>query len=630
MNILDYFENKMSNEQLQNQSTNRKITDFINDLIRNDIINLKEYQILLDFIKNNGSITEYHKLKKILEKLSNNKQKDYCINQEGLDNLISIFDNYQDYDNSLETMQTENKINNIVFTIDQLNALENIFNFLKDDEQYMYLLCGYAGSGKTTIVAKLIHYLVVHNYIKKVAMTAPTNQAVNVLKNKFKENISELVSAKILNNNTVNMNDQLNILEKAGIKINFLTIHKLLSYKSDINHEGKQIFTKSGKSSIDHYNLIIIDECSMISKDVIDNTYKEIKKIKDLGSIYPKIIFVGDPAQLPPVNEKVSSVFDKNINMSILKEIVRTSDNNVIGICNDIRNWVLDDKHLPKMVPYKSKKVYLTNKQNRNKIETNWFKRVLSYHKKEKPSIILTWTNKQTNIYNDKIREALFGNNLPSFIEGETLVFRDYYNFKDENDNKFYASEQVRVNEVDVVHKVIKRLSDNFDIKIKSKIKKEILNLVSRCIKNINTNTAKSYDVWKLIITKVLNINNNNVKSNIYVINNLNEYKKDKDYIAREMGKLSDNIFVDYDFERNYINNNILKPVWKEIHGNFFEPFADVRYGYSITTHSGQGTNYYNVFVDMDDITKNKNKNEMKRCLYTALTRTSNEVHIIV
>ena len=35
------------------------------------------------------------------------------------------------------------------------------------------------------------------------------------------------------------------------------------------------------------------------------------------------------------------------------------------------------------------------------------------------------------------------------------------------------------------------------------------------------------------------------------------------------------------------------------------------------------------VFVDAHDIFKNNNANEAKRCIYTALTRTSNELHIL-
>ena len=38
---------------------------------------------------------------------------------------------------------------------------------------------------------------------------------------------------------------------------------------------------------------------------------------------------------------------------------------------------------------------------------------------------------------------------------------------------------------------------------------------------------------------------------------------------------------------------------------------------------------YYNVYIDAGDIMKNNKDTEMKRCLYTAFTRTENELNIL-
>jgi ATP-dependent exoDNAse (exonuclease V) alpha subunit len=77
------------------------------------------------------------------------------------------------------------------------------------------------------------------------------------------------------------------------------------------------------------------------------------------------------------------------------------------------------------------------------------------------------------------------------------------------------------------------------------------------------------------------------------------------------------------------INEYIGKPIWKHLHETLIEPFANVSYGYAITCHKAQGSNYYNVFVDASDLMKNNKESEMRRCLYTAFTRTENELHVL-
>jgi hypothetical protein len=77
------------------------------------------------------------------------------------------------------------------------------------------------------------------------------------------------------------------------------------------------------------------------------------------------------------------------------------------------------------------------------------------------------------------------------------------------------------------------------------------------------------------------------------------------------------------------INEIIGKPLWKNFHDTCIEPFAQLSYGYAITCHKAQGSNYYNVFVDAGDIMKNNKESEMRRCLYTAFTRTINELNVL-
>lgn len=82
---------------------------------------------------------------------------------------------------------------------------------------------------------------------------------------------------------------------------------------------------------------------------------------------------------------------------------------------------------------------------------------------------------------------------------------------------------------------------------------------------------------------------------------------------------------------RNTLDEYLITPLNKNWYNIYIKPFAKVSYGGSITSHKSQASTYCNVFVDLDDIyDNNKNIDEMKRCLYTAMTRASSEIHIII
>jgi ATP-dependent exoDNAse (exonuclease V) alpha subunit len=77
------------------------------------------------------------------------------------------------------------------------------------------------------------------------------------------------------------------------------------------------------------------------------------------------------------------------------------------------------------------------------------------------------------------------------------------------------------------------------------------------------------------------------------------------------------------------IDEHIIRKLWKEFNSKFVDTFAKVNMSYAMTTHKSQGSTFHNVFIDMIDILKNFSKIDANRCLYTAISRTANEVHIL-
>ena len=75
--------------------------------------------------------------------------------------------------------------------------------------------------------------------------------------------------------------------------------------------------------------------------------------------------------------------------------------------------------------------------------------------------------------------------------------------------------------------------------------------------------------------------------------------------------------------------NSVLTRLWDFYYFQFIDQFADIIYGYAITTHKSQGSTYQNVYIDMSDIIHNNpNHKNSHQCLYTAVTRASEKIKI--
>jgi ATP-dependent exoDNAse (exonuclease V) alpha subunit len=56
--------------------------------------------------------------------------------------------------------------------------------------------------------------------------------------------------------------------------------------------------------------------------------------------------------------------------------------------------------------------------------------------------------------------------------------------------------------------------------------------------------------------------------------------------------------------------------------------FAQMRPSHAITSHKSQGSTFHSVYVHVQDIMLNKNRIEMLRALYVAITRSSTKLHL--
>lgn len=531
------------------------------------------------------------------------------------------------------------------------NDITNYFNFNKtteiSDEKKSknikkteitgneYLLIGYAGTGKTTLVTKLILDLIKSNKCKNIAIAAPTHKAVNIAKSKLFNNINE--------HETLTKN------------IKIMTIHRLLNYKSVINGEGEKLFEKSKIDPAWYiYDLIVIDECSMLSDQIIDDIDSILKDKKNKNV---KIMYVGDPAQLPPVNQKRSVIFDKNIKKNILDQIIRTKNSLIMELCNEHRNWIINkkDENIPNIIKYIHDKI----KGFRKFDHEVWLKHYISNFQKSNNnynnSIILTWTNGKCKKYNDYIRKALFKkDDLDHFEKGEILIFNDFHRIEDdeipekedgeeEKQEKkfinFYTSEQVKIVK-------IKKCTHKFNkikVTISNSIPSEMNEFIKTKVKEINVLLNEDIKVFNLKINRIsdMGINKKPKKYLIYFVHPDSQdiYKNILSKIEVIIMEIKENTIKKIEKNKKLCNikkcslifdiEKKVNKVYTEVQLHVIDCFANMNYGYCITVHKSQGSTFENVYIDMGDILKNKNEEETMKCLYTALTRTSETLQLL-
>ena len=576
---------------------------------------------------------------------------------------------------------------NIILNEEQQNVYNNLLKFLQSDESEV-LLIGYAGTGKTTLITKFINDIINNKLVKRIALAAPTHKAVGIIKNKLYGNIYDK-----------------NLMKYVEI----LTIHRLLNYQNYIDNNGNTYFAKGlVDTNWDIYNLIVIDECSMLNNQIINDILLELERNYENKNNKLKVIYLGDPAQLPPVNQKISKIFTRDITKYYLEKIIRTNNNNIMDLSNQHRKWILsgNDDDMPNLEKYNSTTIKIHNNTS------VWLNNFINNNNKN--NIILCWTNKKCNLYNDYIRKAIFKKeNLSKYELGEILIFKDYYRVKIgdsdniKNNNKdinnyinFYTSEQVKL--YDINTKKIK--FDNLKVKKTSSILPEnIVNIYTEYVEKLNKiiddNPIKIYElqVRKINSDENIYVDNFNklkkkVEINIYkskskilteyekldIINNIDKninfmnnlvYKYYESLIND--GLINENITIKTIHEDDVIKYNELidignikllklkeklyskinkikdidnmkkcnlfsivekkmNALWKDWQNKIIDSMAQLNYGYCITVHKSQGSTFNNVYIDIADIFENKSKDEVLKCLYTAITRTSDSLELLL
>jgi len=414
----------------------------------------------------------------------------------------------------------------MTLNIEQQQVFDFFLGIQKVKTPCLFILNAPAGTGKTYLIKEL------YQARKGIQILTPTNKAASLFPRRMRVQ----------------------------------TIHRFFGSHLCYSDDGDKSFKLTHPAKMPRgLVLLVVDEASMVSSDMLA-IFLQLKV---------NILFTCDEAQLPPVNEPVSPIFNlshKRFNLSV-----------------NMRSGSL----IVQQIREKKTTADLLPEAEVDDI-INCFK------EPEPDCVVLAWTNVRKNQWNHLIRTRLFQDEkLEDLYEGETLVFTGC---RQEPSHHYYTSDNIKVESLDTLTDFVPyyprpcecpRSCDDREDKGCPNCKKE-LGLKVKMFVFIDQYQSTWFMPYSKTdvrhITKLLGMR--------------------KKYILSLPAQQRTGEWIKY-----YTFQNTFAP--------------DLEYAYSSTVHKAQGSEWRHVFVDYDNISRSEKSQgeEFKdRIMYTAVSRMKDTV----
>lgn len=187
-------------------------------------------------------------------------------------------------------------------TQDQSTAYDKFSNFILDPTDTVFVLEGYSGTGKSTLVEKLIEDLPRILNARSLLLQDDSNDynvELAATTNKAAENLAQITGRDVR------------------------TIHSILGLRVHTNYKtGVTNLKVRPDVDIVSDTILFIDEASYIDSKLLGLIFERTERCK--------IVFIGDPAQLLNVGCKKSPVFGQKFTTAKLEQVVRQADGSPI------------------------------------------------------------------------------------------------------------------------------------------------------------------------------------------------------------------------------------------------------------------------------------------------------------
>lgn len=483
---------------------------------------------------------------------------------------------------------------------DQLGLVRAMADFLSDKDKRVFILQGCAGSGKTFLMQGVANYLASKDIM--FYLIAPTGKAAKVLTTKTSH------EAKTIHSQIYSFHDVLEVENKER--------------KEDDNFLQPQVVGESDwvlrfrlrENQEDLSAVYIVDESSLIGNAETDHETLQFGSGKLLHDVLEyinpnfkenrrKVIFIGDMYQLPPVGMNRSPALNIEdiykecpyletmdaIQMYTLQSVVRQKqDSGVLKVATYIRER-LQRGHFHELLL--EEHPYDVTKIGRDLFIHTYMDKV-----KEKgldQVMVIAYSNATVDIYNRLIREQLFPNQLEVTNGDRLLILRN-----------------VKIDEEWLMNgDFVQVLQVGTPIIRPVKVKEEKVNLLFRPVE-----IKADGKIYKVLLKETV------LLSKARDLTKLERKALYTDFMIRH----SEEIALASKNGKVARHQKITELLLTDIYVNALE----VKYGYAITCHKSQGSEWDTVFLDCDLKQGYKNRGTFQ-WFYTGVTRSSNQLYLV-
>ncbi|WP_405291021.1 ATP-dependent RecD-like DNA helicase [Algibacter sp. Ld11] len=489
-------------------------------------------------------------------------------------------------------MNINHHFKSITLTIDQQKALTEIECFFNKETQ-IFILQGYAGTGKTTLIKGVADYL--NSEHKCFEVIAPTGRAAKVLRDKTGR--GRTIHSAIYNLEdikTINADAK----EEAEHSIRY-------SFPIDLTNTDERI--------------LIVDEASMISSRESKNELFDFGTNILLDDLLTftfhtnknnKIIFVGDPAQLPPVGDNNSHALSRlyfedlgyKCGLSTLKEVKRQSNNLILKNATTIRTLLEEEKRNELIFDFDDESCVKLSATEIIDTYLNLFP-----NPEIGDGVIISFSNSQCYHYNLGIRSTLFPQQK-DVLAGDLLLINNnnYHTY----DTELFNGDISKV--VRASNTTVSQSAPIFVIE-KGKQVKKIITLEFRKVTIRVPNYEGEIDCY--IIDSLLNSIDRDLNVDMMKALYIN-------FVIRFRESQEERKSKGLSFYK--VGSEEFKLALKS------DPFYNalrVKYGYAITCHKAQGGEWDKVIVDYSG--RVGFSNDALRWSYTATTRAVDTLYTL-
>jgi hypothetical protein len=431
----------------------------------------------------------------------------------------------------------------------QHRVRESIGKWHSESNEQFYIFEGLAGTGKTFSIWKAVQDIQRFRPGLPIALATPTNKALKVARGSA---------------------------DDAGVVgVDFATVYSLLAIKEAGIEEktGKQLFLEDlGRSKPIHgYSLVIIDESGMLNEYVMNLLLNLPSKIR--------VVFMGDPLQLPPVGEERSTCFElsREYPHSKLTQVVRYKGN---------RAKMIGD--LIKSLTYKTVWTYQQYKELQDdtiQFYSGRLEKLIEKNFNPLTDKAIAFTNRKVADLNARIRKVIYPDSESRYEVGEYLIANKPLEFKEATVTKMINTGdelEIQALRTTTLPREYQLLGDD------GKLQKLSVML----------------DLYQVALSGGFEV---------FLV-----HEDSEDDLLEMLEKVKQSALK---------ASNLKKPLWRSYYENM-AMINNFSHCYAITVHKSQGSTYDKVLVDASNISRADRKLK-DRLYYVALSRAKTITYVI-